>query len=198
MRFFNQQRAEISVKGFTLIEVLVSVSLFSIVMLISTGAVFSIVEANKKTHSLKSVMTNLNFALESMMREIRVGRSYSCDGGGDCAINGGTRFTFKANRDINGSGGYDASDQMEYRFDVASGSITRQILGGGPNGNVAPVRITASEITIESMKFYVLGTGSTDQKQPKVVITVQGYSGTGSTRSDFNIQTTVSQRPIDG
>jgi hypothetical protein len=132
-----------------------------------------------------------------MMREIRVGRNYSCNGGGDCETNGGTRFTFKANRDINGSGGYDASDQMEYRFDAASGSITRQILGGGPNGNATAVRITASEIVIESMKFYVLGTGSTDQKQPKVVITVQGYSGSGSTRSDFNIQTTVSQRPID-
>jgi hypothetical protein len=173
------------------------VSIFSIVMLISTGAVFSIVEANKKTHSLKSVMTNLNFALESMMREIRVGRSYSCNGGGDCETLGGTRFTFKANRDINGSGGYDSSDQMEYAFDAVNGSITRQILGGGPNGNSTPVRITASEIVIESMKFYVLGTGSSDQKQPKVVITLQGYSGTGSTRSDFNIQTTVTQRPID-
>ncbi len=197
MRLLIEKKSCINVKAFTLIEVLVSVSIFSMVMLISTGAVFSIVEANKKTHSLKSVMTNLNFALESMMREIRVGRSYSCNGGGDCEVLGGTRFRFKSNRDINGSGGYDASDQMEYAFDAVNGSITRQILGGGPNGNVTPVRITASEIVIESMKFYVLGTGTTDQKQPKVVITVQGYSGTGSTRSDFNIQTTVTQRPID-
>ncbi len=197
MNIRASQREKGRIDGFTLIEVLVSVSIFSMVMLISTGAVFSIVEANKKTHSLKSVMTNLNFALESMMREIRVGRSYSCNGGGDCETLGGTTFTFKANRDINGSGGYDSSDRMEYAFDSANGSITRQILGGGPNGNATPVRITASEIVIESMKFYVLGTGTSDKKQPKVVITVQGHSGVGSTRSDFNIQTTVSQRPID-
>ena len=70
--------------GFTLIELLVSVSIFSIVMLVSTGAVFSIVEANKKAHTLKSVMTNLNFTLESMVRDVRVGSQFSCGAGGDC------------------------------------------------------------------------------------------------------------------
>ena len=177
--------------GFTLIEVLVSVSIFAIVMLVATGAVFSIVEANKKTHSLKSVMTNLNFALESMTRDMRVGSQYSCDGGGDCAVTSGDTFTYRANRDINGNG--TSNDFVEYTLSDDN-RIDRRVFDGVDDGT-SP--ITAEEIYIESMQFYVIGTGVGDGKQPKVVITIKGYAGIGTTRSDFNIQTTVSQRAID-
>ena len=181
-------------RAFTLIEVLVSVSIFALVMLVATGSVFSIVQANKKTHTLKSVMTNLNYALEAMTRDIRVGFKYTCDGSGDCSTNPGTRLTFKANRDIDGDGSYDATnlnDQIEYT--LTSGKITKSILGT----NSSTWNVTADEITIQSLKFYVIGTGTTDGKQPKVVITLQGYAGIGNTRSEFNIQTTISQRAID-
>ncbi|MEK7596586.1 MAG: hypothetical protein AAB450_00505, partial [Patescibacteria group bacterium] len=49
------------------------------------------------------------------------------------------------------------------------------------------------------VKFYVIGTqpSPADTKQPKVVITIRGYAGAGNTKSDFNIQTTISQRSID-
>lgn len=183
-----------TLRGFTLVEVMVSVSIFAIVMLIATGAVFSVVGANKKTHSLKSVMTNLNFALEAMTRDVRVGFKYSCNGGGDCATTPGNTFQFKANRDIDGDGIYneaDLNDQIEYS--LSNGRIVKRILGT----NSSTWSVTASEITIESLNFYVIGTGTSDGKQPKVVISLQGYSGIGSTKSNFNIQTTVSQRSID-
>lgn len=182
-----------STGGFTLIEVLVSVSIFSMVMLVATGAVFSIVEANKKTHALKSVMTNLNFALESMARDIRVGSQFACNGFGDC-YGGvvGERFSYKANRDIDGDG--DANDSIEYS--LADQGIKKEVTGGTYRGISV---ITAREVHIESLKFYVIGTGVSpdDVIQPKVVITIKGYAGVAGTRSDFNIQTTVSQRSID-
>jgi len=58
--------------GFTLIEMLVAVSLFVFVMLIGVGVLLSIIDANRKARALSSVMNNLNFALESMSRNIRV------------------------------------------------------------------------------------------------------------------------------
>ncbi len=180
-------------KGFTLIEVMVSVSIFSIVMLVATGSVFSIVEANKKTHSLKSVMTNLNFALESMARDMRVGLKYSCNGVGDCAA-GGTSFIYKANRSVDGNGSYDVSDSNDrIEYTLSAGHLMKRIYGAGASAYA----ITADEITISSLKFYSTGTAASDGKQPKVVMTIRGYAGVGKTRSDFNIQTTVSQRSID-
>ncbi len=184
--------------GFTLIEVMVSVSIFSIVMLVSTGAVFSIVEANKKAHTLKSVMTNLNFALESMARDVRVGSQFSCNGAGDCQ-GGGDVFSYKANRNIIGGS---ENDSVEYRLlddnvqlPVVK-RIQKRVYGDGPEFKAF---ITAREINIESLKFYVIGTqpSPADVKQPKVVITIKGYAGAGNIKSSFNIQTTISQRSID-
>lgn len=179
-------------QGFTLIEVLVSVSIFAIVMFVATGAVFSIVEANKKTHSLKSVMTNLNFALESMARDMRVGTRYSCNDGTDCQ-SGAEKFSYKANRSVDGNGSYDpedSNDRIEYALS-AEGRLTKRISGG------SPYPVTAEEIKIESLRFYVIGAAASDGGQPKVVISIRGYAGQGESRSDFNIQTTVSQRAID-
>jgi prepilin-type N-terminal cleavage/methylation domain-containing protein len=183
--------------GFTLIEVLVSVSIFSMVMLVATGAVFSIVAANKKTHALKSVMTNLNFALESMTRDIRVGSKYGCDTAigvsGDCQT-GGSVFHYKANRDIDGDSAFtlsDSNDQAEYS--LVGGRIQKRVYGYSPS----TVFITAKEISISALKFYVIGTGTTDGRQPKVVFTIKGSAGAGTERSEFQIETTVSQRAID-
>ncbi len=177
-------------RAFTLIEVMVAVSIFATVMLVATGAVFSIVEANKKAHSLKSVMTNLNFALESMSRDMRVGSQYECsDGSGQGCPNGASTFTYKSNRDINGDGGYDDFDKVVYG--LSDSRLMRQVLGGG----FSAMPMTAEEIKVTSLRFFHTDTGGSSQ--PKVTIVVQGYSGTSTTRSDFNIQTTVSQRTSD-
>ena len=59
--------------GFTLIELMVSVALFAIVVMISMTAILSVVDSTKKAQSMKSVMNNLNFALETMTRSIKTG-----------------------------------------------------------------------------------------------------------------------------
>ena len=184
-------------RGFTLIEVMVSVSIFAMAMLVATGSVFSIVEANKKTHTLKSVMTNLNFALESMARDIRLGSRYGCDTvvgtTGNC-LSGGTTFHYKANRDVDFDGSYVSSDSSDFvEYSLVSGRIQKRIYGTLPSTTL----ITAQEISISSLRFYAIGTPAADGKQPKLVLSIKGSAGSGRTRTDFNIQTTISQRAID-
>ncbi len=65
-------------EGFTLIEMIVSLAIFSIVAVVALGALMKIVSANKKAQSLQSAMTNINYALESISREMRVGSDFSC------------------------------------------------------------------------------------------------------------------------
>lgn len=64
--------------GFTLVEMLVSLAIFSVVALVALGAFMKIIDANKKSHTLKTAYTNLNFVLEAMTRELRVGTNYHC------------------------------------------------------------------------------------------------------------------------
>jgi len=93
--------------GFTLVEVLVSMSLFTIVVTMSMGTLLVLIDANAKQQNIQTAMTNLSFALDSMTREIRTGYSYQCGGAltrdnsavipRDCSA-GDTTFAFTRNR----------------------------------------------------------------------------------------------------
>lgn len=180
-------------RGFTLIEMMVAVSIFTIVMVISSGSLFSILDANSKSQSLKSVMNNLNLALEGMSRGMRMGSSYHCGNTGtlsapqDC-VAGSNYVVFEPS----GGDGGTLTDQVVYRLN--NNQIERSTSGGG-TGSFLP--ITAPEVVVENMQFYVTGTAAASE-QPKVVIIVEGHAGVKSrVRTDFNIQTVVSQRLLD-
>src|SRR3989338_9971712 len=68
-------------RGFTLIELMIAVSIFIIVMTISMGSIISVFDANRKSRSLKTVLNNLNLTVESMMKEMRFGSNYHCGPG---------------------------------------------------------------------------------------------------------------------
>jgi len=172
------------IQGFTLIEMIVAVALFTVVVVVSTGALMTIIDANRKARSLQTVMDNLNFAMESMARNLRTGYSYECGGiAGNCP-NGENSIVFT---DQNG-------DSVEYEFSELSGlgSITIS-----KNGAMAK-SITSPEVDIDSMLFYVTGLDAGDSRQPLVTISINGIAGTmESTRTEFSIQTTISQRKVD-
>lgn len=192
-------------KGFTLIELMVSITIFSIVMLISVGALLSIIDANRKAQSLKSVMNNLNFALESMSRNIRVGTNYHCkpyDGivppsvpsnitsTSDCSgEDGGVLFAFE------GSNGdrSNPNDQIVYRL---NGTHLERSTDSGATFTA----VTAPEVQLSNFKFYVIGAApltAGNTIQPRVVMTIQGMAGVGVNQTEFNVQASVSQRLID-
>lgn len=192
-------------KGFTLIELMVSITIFSIVMLISVGALLSIIDANRKAQSLKSVMNNLNFALENMSRNIRVGTNYHCkpyDGvippsvpsnittTSDCSgADGGVLFAYESSKGDRNN----VNDQIVYRLNGTH--IERSLDSGGTF-----TAITAPEVNISNFRFYVVGSSpltSGDTIQPRVIMTIQGFAGVGSNQTQFNVQASVSQRLID-
>jgi prepilin-type N-terminal cleavage/methylation domain-containing protein len=64
--------------GFTLVEMIVSLALFSVVAVIAIGALLKVIDANDKAQSIQSSVTNINFAMESMSRDLRTGTDYLC------------------------------------------------------------------------------------------------------------------------
>lgn len=167
--------------GFSLIEMLVAVALFTIVMLIGAGSLLSLVDANRKAQALNSVINNLNFALESMSRNLRVGTNYNCDGIVDCP-SGGTSLSFTSSE----------GENMVYRYDSSAKLIERSKDGG------TYITITAPEVTIDEFAFVVEGASPTDNLQPKIIIKIRGTAGVKKkVKTNFNLQTTVSQRILD-
>lgn len=177
-------------KGFTLVELMASVSVFAIVMVISMGSIITIFDANKKTQTLRVVMDNLNFSIESMTRTIRFGTRYHCDVTQGITSEPRDCIAGASSIMVLDSGGRSVS----YR--LTSNRITRSI-NGSPE-----YYITSSDVNITNLTFRVIGSTSystgSDTFQPQVIITISGFSGTKPTsRSSFTLQTTVSQRQFD-
>lgn len=64
--------------GFTLIEVMVAISVFSIVVTIGIGSLITTNKAYQQSQVQRAVIDNTSFVLESMAREIRTGGQYTC------------------------------------------------------------------------------------------------------------------------
>lgn len=182
--------------GFTLIEMMVAVTIFAIVMMIGVGALLSLVEANRRAQAINSVMNNLNAALESMTRSIRVGTSYHCGSAFnyheplDCEETGGTLFAFESA----GGSVADLDDQVVYR---KNGTQLERSLNSGDTW----VALTAPEVTIESFTFFVAGAGSLsksgDTRQPRVLMQIKGSAAIPGGITEFSVQASVTQRIID-
>ena len=158
---------------------MVAVSIFAIVVTIAMGAIFTVVDANKKAQSLKSVMNNLNFALETITRTIKTGTIKN--------VNPMVLPDISSNSTIE----VIAQNGDDVRYSLSDGQIIRTI-GGVQSA------ITAPEVKIESFKLLPLGLDLNDKKQPMIVMVVKGkVQMTEKISSEFNIQTTITQRLID-
>lgn len=197
-----------STAGFTLVELIVAVALFAIVMMISVGALLSLTAANRKAQALQSVMNNLNVAIDGMVRSIRMGTNYDCGSGAvDNCPSGDVMFTFKPFCE----GSCDSTNRWIYYYDVdgsiCGGNIIKNRICKSEDGGLTALAVTAQEVTIDSMKFYVVGTmrGCDSPPtpcvptQPKVVITISGTAGATNvkTRTTFSLQATAVQRVLD-
>lgn len=181
-------------RGFSLVELMVAVALFAVVMLVSSSALIALIDANRKAQALQSVMNNLNVALDGMVRSIRMGSSYHCGPSGtitdpqDC-LAGNTVLVFES---VDGDPG-DSTDQWVYQYDSATKRLYKSEQGGTSGTFYA---VTAPEVQIDSLTYYVTGTASGDTTQPRVVIVIHGTAGAekAKTRTSFNIQATATQR----
>lgn len=180
------------VSGFTLVEMIVAIGLFSVIASMSIGAVLTIFDANKRSENSKTVVDNLNLTIEDMTRTIRFGQDY------DCGPTGG---------DSNCSAGSDTIS-LNFRGDSVvykkCGSVIKKSTTGQTNCNSMSnvmTTITSNDTFIQDLKFFVLGVGNVGTeryKQPYVIAVIKGYVGPRpSLQSSFFIQTMMSQRIIE-
>lgn len=189
-------------RGFTLVEMIVAVGLFAVVMLVSISALLALVNANRKAQALQSVMNNLNVAVDGMVRSIREGHAYYCNGfpaddnaTNDCASSGQQLLSF-----VPFSTGITDPPRWIYWFAYDANGVGR-LYKSEDGTQTGGLPITSPEVNILSTTFYVIGTGTTGAaavQQPKVTVVIKGTAGQKVTdRTTFHVQATAVQRLLD-
>ncbi len=183
-------------------EMMVSVAIFAIVMTIALGALLSMAESDRKAQSFKSVINNINFAMDSMSRSIRTGQVYHCDTSQtpitsvrDCSATAASSFAFRP---------AESSNTTVYKLETSNATLCGQpssLVGcivRSTDGGINYSAVTSSEVYIDTLNFYVTGSTVGDNIQPKVTILISGeVTVTATQKSKFNLQTSVTQRIYD-
>jgi prepilin-type N-terminal cleavage/methylation domain-containing protein len=202
-------------QGFTLIEMIVSLGIFAVVAVIAAGALLKVLDANRKSINLKNATNNLNFALESMSREMRVGGNYYCDGSsnaGSGSISSGAKLTPNSCEVSNGpwllafdsskisgtrSDGSNCHLKYAYRFNIVSPQQATLQKGKETSCDAGIPSSSFSDVTSSIIKFtsYILTVDNTPKKQPYIFLFFKGSTGLKEKdKVDFAIQTSISQR----
>jgi len=178
-------------KGFTLIEMLVAITIFSIVVSAISGIFISSVQNQKKVLANREVLDQLSYALEYMGRALRMAKK---DLTGECVGVSGNNYGVPATSTIS----FLNHEGHCQQFSLLEGKIVEQRSSDRTASNFSdPIDLTSSNIQINVLEFLVQGKEQppTDYRQPLVTIFVNAESSVFT--SEIRIQTSISQRNID-
>lgn len=180
--------------GFTLLEMLVAMSIFVIVITATISALIFSIRAQRLAIAEKEVSENVNFALEFMSRKMRTARR---DSGGIC-ITAGNTFNV-ANGDDSRVDFYDASRQCAGFY--TQGPQGQKELWYYSEGLTEPARLTNNAVVaLDQLNFAAEGETDSDGQQPRITVSFLASSAGISKEAQgvsLNIQTTVTIRVLD-
>ncbi|MFA6194806.1 MAG: prepilin-type N-terminal cleavage/methylation domain-containing protein [Patescibacteria group bacterium] len=182
------KKYKLQTSGFSLVEVIVSVALFSVIILSMTQIFKMVIDSQRSALATQNVQESLKYFLEVIGKEIRMAQKNEgvCSGIPDDEIYvissnayGGTLY-FKNyyNQCVTYSLDQDGTGDRQ-RFRVSRGSVSDFI--------------SPAKIRIEGLSFINASLASTTQ--PAITLNIKAYAlGQGEFKSEMDIQTTMTSR----
>jgi prepilin-type N-terminal cleavage/methylation domain-containing protein len=210
MILFNKK----TIRGFTLVELLVSLALFTSVITIAVGSLYSAQAVNTKLQQNQIVLDEMNLVMEVIARDVRYGSVFYCDtiipsslfvNRKDCTYTntpGGNVLIFKPVVKLPSSTDY-SKDRVAYY--ISNGIIYKDEYKEGSISNKITYQMTTSDVQIDNLTFFVTGAESfqastPDFNQPLITIIISGTTIPSQSTVNpvkFNLHTSVSSRRFD-
>jgi len=185
----NKLKADFSVRaGFTLIEVIVSVALFSIIILAATNIFTMVLNTQRNSMASQNVQESLKYFLEVIGKEMRMAQK---DTTNLCGIPSGQIFIIgtdtNGNKTLYFKNYYDQCVTYSLANDLDHPTVKRFKI----QRNIASDFISPEEVTIDHL-YFVLNSGTA---QPMVTINLAAHSTQGKKlNSAMTIQTSLTSR----
>ncbi|TSA46390.1 type II secretion system protein [bacterium] len=154
--------------GFTIVELLVAMSIFVILITIATGAFIQALRSERRLVALMSVSNNVGLVLEQMAREIRTGYN----------------FTLPNLPNV---------ETLSFSSTASAGGITYSRVGGKIQRNGQ--NVTADNVSVTKLDFIVSqeSNNSCNPWRVTIVTTVNAFPAVTDV-NDITLQTTASSR----
>lgn len=160
-------------RGFSLVELMVSLGIFAMVSTMATGAYLIIINANRHAQAIATGINTVSYALENMTRNIRTGHAYVCDNAD------APTFSFED------------TEKKTVSYSVVNGQLVMTKDG-------VQSALTDSSAGVDDLSFACTGGTIADGMQSAVVIAVSGHVTSGPSRDvPFNVQTMAVMRTPD-
>jgi len=171
--------------GFTLVELIVAMSVFIIAITIAVGAFVRALRTQRMVNSLLSVNSNASLVIEQMAREIRTGYNFSLNNvaQGNCSGGQEEELEFTNSR----------ANSVFYRKEGVA--IARKECAGSDCSGKIFQPLTASNIKVDRLCF--ANTGNLNNKKDPWRITLFMTLGSSEPKlagQTLNFQTTVAAR----
>lgn len=160
--------------GFTLVELIIAVAIFSLVTATAVGLLTSALRVQRRSIAIQNIQDNGRYLLELMAKEARMSEIMNSDGESQ---------TLSLVHPVNGN--------ITYAFTGAPNwQLTREDDDGVGT-------ISSDEVEIEGM-FFVDGKIFNDNEQPTVtvIIEVRTTGAKSEEQTEIKLQTTLSQRKL--
>ncbi|MDD4989764.1 MAG: type II secretion system protein [Candidatus Pacebacteria bacterium] len=167
--------------GTTLIEILVAISIFSVVATSVTNLFASLINYQNEILNKAYLLNTISFANEYMAKALRMAQK---DTTGSC-ITAGYNFITTGGSNVKFLN-YNNECQ---EFFLESGTLKVRKLG-------VSQALTPGNVNIENLKFILSGESQNDNLQPKVSFTLK-VKMVSNPQQNLSTQTTVSQRMLD-
>ncbi len=158
-------------KAFTMVEMLVALSLFVITLTIAGGSLVKGLRLQKEIGGIVSVNDNISQTIEQMAREIRTGHDFSSSSSDNLQF-------------VNAYG-----EQVIYQ-------LNNSVIEKKESGKTYP--ITADNVVVNNLKFILKGEKSGDGLPPRITIIIDVSPKVSHLKNLKSVyQTTISCRNID-
>ena len=160
--------------GYTLIELMVSIGIFSIVVAMTSAMFMTSLKGQEKSYTSQNVADSARYAMEMMSREIRMGTGFSSDG---------TYLQFTSTMPHR--------DGQTVKFELVSG----QIMFDDDITDAVPVTaITSANTLVSGLSFRV--NGSSSHGRITIVMRVESVGAAEDVKTAMDLQTTISPRRL--
>ena len=199
MRFKTAKTMVQNKKGFTLVELMIAIGLFSVLVAIAAGGFVRALRSERQVAAMMAAESNANIALEEMAREMRTGYLFCHDPGAaspnaacsscSVAVSGQVETWTCPNVEFYNANG----EKVDY---VLQNGILERADDAVDGGALQP--LTSDSVSITDLGFTILGNLEGDHWNPRVTIALGVEpNDTTVTWSTANLETTVSARGID-